>query len=126
MRDTKLTIIINKTPAEIFTFLLDPKNTPQWIPSIIKEEVNEYPTKLGTIYRNIGESGEWSVYTVSEFEQNQHFVFTSEDSNYHCRYTLTPISDHTTELEYYEWVNTGELKEPFTQDLLENLKKVIE
>jgi hypothetical protein len=126
MKEKKLTIIINKTPKEIFTFTLNPENTPKWIPSIIKEETNEHPTKLGTIYRNVGENGKWNTYTITQFEENQTFTLTLEDKNYHCRYTFIPIPDDATKLEYYEWVDTGKLDDPFSQEFLENLKTLME
>ena len=89
MKECKLTIRINTTPAELFQFALDPNNTPLWVASIIKEERNESPTKLGTIYKNVNKDG-------------------------------------STELEYFEWVNEGKLDGPFTQDILEKLKSIVE
>jgi hypothetical protein len=53
-------------------------------------------------------------------------MFTKNDNNYHVKYTFTPIDESTTELEYYEWVDSGELEEPFTQDILNKLKVVME
>lgn len=126
MKDKKLTITINKTSAEVFTFTLNPQNTPKWIPSILQENVNEQPTKLGTIYRNVDKNGTWNNYSITEFEYNKCFVFTSEDKNYHCRYMLTSINNQATNLEYYEWVDTGELNNPFLQEYLENLKSLLE
>ena len=117
---------INKPISEVFAFTLNPLNTSRWVDSIVKEEVNERPTKLGTIYRNVDKGGKWSTYTISSFEVNKLFVFTSEDKNYHCRYTLTSIDENTTELEYYEWMDKGELEGPFTLDILEKLKTILE
>jgi len=48
------------------------------------------------------------------------------DNNYHVKYTLTPIDKNSCGLEYLEWVETGDLAEPFTQEILEKLKTVIE
>ena len=102
MRTNKIIIQINKPAQEVFAFTLNSANTPLWVSSIVKEEVNEHPTRLGTIYRNVGQSGKWSEYVVTAFEKNKLFTFTSEDKNYHCRYTLHPIDENITELEYYE------------------------
>ena len=71
MKEKILTITINKPAAEVFSFCLNPKNTPFWVDSIVKEETNEQPTKLGTIYRNVNQAGKWSEYKVIGFEQNK-------------------------------------------------------
>lgn len=54
------------------------------------------------------------------------FSMTSGDGNYHVRYTLTKISEQTTNLEYYEWADQGDIADPFTKDILEKLKQIIE
>lgn len=126
MRENKLTLHINKSIPEVFAFLLNPDNTPTWIPSLAKEEVSEKPTKRGTIYRNVDKNGKWSQYTVTEFYENKHFIFTSEDKNYSVKYTFRPINKNVTELEYYEWVEKGDLEDPFTEEIFNKLKSVLE
>jgi len=126
MRDSRLTIKINKPAAEVFEFTTNPKNTPLWVPSIIKEETNEYPAKVGTIYRNTSDNKNWTEYLVSKFEKDKIFVFNKVNDTYHVQYTFKVISPNETELEYYEWMDTGELSEPFTVDILQKLKNLIE
>jgi len=117
----KLKIIINKPVKEVYEFTTNPKNTPLWISSI-KEEIAEYPPKIGTVYKNRGDA--WQYYKVVELEQDQ--VFTLSDGNYHVRYTYRKLSESQTELEYCEWMEDGELEHPFTEDVLKKLKSVME
>lgn len=125
MIDQRLTIQINKPLKHIISFVLNPKNTPLWIDSLVKEETNEWPVKVGSIYRNQNRNGEWNEYVLSELKDDGFTMF-QKDGNYHVKYTLTPISDNSTDFEYYEWVDNGELQEPFTIEVLEKLKQVME
>ncbi len=122
MKSNKLIVTINKPTHEVFAFTLNPENTPSWASSILKEEVNEKPTKIGTIYKNQSQKGKWSEYTVTDYEEDKFFVFTSGDKNYSVKYSFRPISDDITEVEYYEWVNQGDLEEPFSIEVLNTLK----
>ncbi len=126
MKDNKLTIQINKPVAEIFAFTIDPKNTPLWIDGVVRENTSNWPVKAGTVYKNQNKEGEWSIFTMVEFVKNDHFVLIGGDKNYHCRYSFRDLGNGSTEFEYREWVDSGELDGPFTQDILEKLKTTLE
>lgn len=126
MKDKKLTIQINKPVREVFEFTTNPKNTHLWVNSIVHEETNEWPAKVGTIYKNRNKEGDWSEYEETSFEKDKSFVFSLKGGSYHVKYTFKELPNNGCELEYYEWVDEGKLEEPFTIDILEKLKSILE
>ena len=126
MKSSKQTLRINRPAKDVFAYVIDPSNTPKWIDWMTKEETNEWPVKLGTIYKNQNEAGELGVYEMTAFEPNKMFVMSKRGSSYHVKYTIRSIDDSTSELEYYEWVDEGELDEPFSLVTLRKLKKIME
>ena len=88
MRDKSYTIIINKPVGEVFTACLNPGNTPLWIDGIVEEQASDFPAKLGTTYRNRGETGAWSEYTISALEKDTTFTLSRKDGAYHVKYKL--------------------------------------
>ena len=126
MKSNKLVIQINTPAEDVYNFYIDPKNTPLWINSIVSEQTNEWPIKIGTIYKNQNKEGAWTEYKVSRLKQNELFELVTKDGNYHVRYTHRPIDNKASELEYYEWVDNDEIPEPFTQGTLQKLKEVVE
>lgn len=125
MNKNKLVIQIRRPLKDALDFCLDPKNTPKWIDSIVIEQTNEWPPKVGTIYRNQNISGAWSEYKMIALKEDM-FEFLSTTSTYHVRYTLRSVSPDTTEFEYFEWMEKGELTHPFTLDILQKLKEALE
>ena len=126
MKTNKLIVSINKPLPEVFAFTITPPNSKYWIPNIITEETNELPVKTGTIYKLTKKTGDSFEVTVTDFKKDEMITFTSTDKNYHCKYTYCPRDENSSELEYYEWVDKGEIEEPFTQAIIEKLKTVIE
>jgi uncharacterized protein YndB with AHSA1/START domain len=125
MKDLRLTITIDKPAQDVFAFTIDPRNTPKWIDAITVEESNEWPPKVGTVYRNQSAMGEWREFEMTAFEPGKTFTLSKKDG-YHVRYTCKPLTVTSTELEYYEWVETGTLQDILTMETLEKLKQVIE
>lgn len=126
MREKRLTIQIKKPVNEVFDFLLNPNNTSLWTESVVKEETSEWPVKVGTLYRNHGQDGVWNQFILAELTPNKSFELKKIDKNYHVRYTFKELPNNETEFEYFEWVEQGELEDPFTQEILEKLKTVME
>lgn len=126
MKENKISIEINCPISEVFGFALNPKNTPLWIDTIVSEETNQWPVKLGTKYKNINKQGRWTEYTVVQFEPNKTFELKQSNSPYHVQYTFEKISTKKTKLTYFELVEYGDLYGPFSFAVLEKLKKVIE
>src|SRR3990167_801702 len=121
MKDIKLTIAINRPAHEAFNFAINPENTPKWVNGVVQEQTNETPTKLGTIYKNQGKDGSWREFEITDYEHGAMFAMTEKDSNIHVKYTFKPLNDKQCELEYYVWVDSGDLGGPFTQDNLQNI-----
>lgn len=126
MKEVRHVVKINLPAEEVFDFTTNPESTPLWIDSIVKEEVDSQPIKIGTIYRNWDRSGKMNEYVVAKIERGKVFQLESTLEDYKVRYTYTPISDTETELEYYEWSEEGEIHLPFPQEILNKLKEVIE
>lgn len=126
MKNNKLTIRINKPVHEVYLFTITPPNSTRWIDGVISEETNEWPVKKGTVYVLQTREGTFSEVTVTDIKSDKFVEWVSKDHNYHCRYSFKSINKNMTELEYFEWVDTGELIEPFSLEILQILKSVLE
>lgn len=126
MKDLKLVVRINKSAQEVFDFTTNPANTPFWIESIVKEEADSNPIQIGTMYRNWDAEGNMNEYKVTRYELGSVFQLDATHQDYKVKYTYTPISDNESELEYYEWSESGHLHSPSMQEIMQKLKEVME
>jgi hypothetical protein len=126
MKNKRLKIVIDRPVSIVFGFTLDPQNTPKWIEGIQKEVTSEWPAEKGTIYKNQSTDGAWHEYKLAEIDKDKTFVLSEIKGDYHVRYTFRPKSDNSTEFEYYEWIEKGELDDTVTQATMVKLKEAIE
>jgi len=126
MKKNRLTITINNLLHTVYLFCITPPNSTKWIPGIAGEETNEWPIKIGTVYKLTNQKGDISNVSVTNIIHNEIVEWVSEDRNYHCRYTFKSLTPTISELQYDEWVDRGEIEEPFTIDILQKLKEVLE
>lgn len=126
MKVNKLSVRINKPVHEVYLFTITPPNSIRWIDDVIGEETNEWPVRKGTVYTLQTKESAFSEVTVTDIKSDEFVEWVSKDHNYHCRYLFKFINENMTELEYSEWVDDGELKEPFTLETLQTLKSVLE
>ena len=91
----------------------------------LQETTDEYPPKIGTIYKNRWDTPTWDCYKVVEFEQDKLFTLSDMNDDYHVRYTYKAVGEKT-EMEYFEWVTEGELSNPYMKEVLEQLKSIME
>jgi hypothetical protein len=123
MANNKLTIQINKPISETFAFCITPPNVKLWATGFTNETTNEWPVKIGTVYTEYKDDNTSFKIIVTDYKENAYIEWKTENGNYHVRYTFTPIGANTTLLEYVE---TGDVDKPFTQEVLEKLKQIVE
>ena len=126
MHTKEYSIVISEPAHHVFMACLDPKNTPLGIDGIVEEQASELPAKLGTIYKNRGATGHWSLYTITEFEQDTVFKMSRKDGAFHVRYVFKQLCTNQTELTYSEWEDDGVLEHPLPETAIHKLKQLIE
>ncbi len=126
MKENEISIEINRPVAEVFEFTVNPKNAHLWIDDIVETKTDEFPVQLGTEYKDVNRAGDWTEYKVVQFKQNKMFELKQKNGLYHVLYRYEPISNNKTKLTYLEWVDDGNLENPFTLSVLKKLKKSIE
>lgn len=126
MKSNIITTTINKPVNFVFNFAITPPNSTLWIDGVVKEEVSEWPVQIGTVYKLTNNKGGTSNVIIKQIKKDESVEWISEDKNYHCRYSFKPIRNNKTEFTYYEWIDKGEIEEPFTEIVFKKLKGVLE
>jgi hypothetical protein len=93
------------------------------VPGFVNEETNEWPVKVGTVYTEYKDDNTSFKIIVTDYKKNNYIEWKTEGGSYHVRYTFISVDQNTTQLEYVE---TGDVDKPFTQEDLRKLKEVIE
>lgn len=126
MKESVLSININKPIEAAFTFAITPPNSTLWIPGITEEETSEWPVRVGTVYRLKDADGKWSEVSVKQIEKNEMIEWEIRGGTYYCRYDFKSLSRTSCRLDYREWVTQGVIDNPFTQEILNKLKSATE
>jgi hypothetical protein len=126
MKENEISIEINRPVGEVFEFTINPKNIHLWVEDIVEGKTNESPVQLGTEYRDINKGGDWTEYRVVQFKPNKTFELKQKNGLYHVLYKYEALSDKKTKLTFIEWVDDGNLENPFTLMVLKKLKKAVE
>lgn len=76
MARTEASIVINRPVEEVFSYLMDVNNWPEWTGFPELEQTSEGPVGVGTTFRGVseflGRSGEWTS-EVTAYEPNRKF-----------------------------------------------------
>jgi len=105
MKSNKIIVLINKPISKVFEFTITPPNSTFWIDGVAKEETNEWPVQIGTVYKLTNNKGDISNVIVKQIINNELVEWIFEDKNYHCRYTFKPVKNNKTEFTYYNgWI----------------------
>ena len=126
MKEVKLYVTINSDQKTVFEFTTNPQNTPKWIDLIVKEEASTHEVVVGTTYRNWDRENNMNEYVVTVYDPYTCFQLDATHQDYKVKYTYRQVSEAETELEYHEWSESGQLHAPFMQEILDNLKAVLE
>lgn len=126
MSQNRLAVKINLPVNKVFLFATTPPNTTRWLDGVVSETTNEWPIQVGTVYEMTDPKGKISRIVVVDIRENYLIEWMSEDKNYHCRYILTQADENSTNFDYYEWVDVGEIPEPFTDKTLQSFKEAAE
>lgn len=124
MKENKIAVSINVPVSFVYEFTINPNKTHLWVPGMQKEETNEWPVRVGSVYRNTSDGQVWDEYVLTDLVENKFFKLEKKNSSYVVEYHYRELSPTNSELTYFEY---GEdLNNPFNQSILDGLKVIIE
>jgi hypothetical protein len=126
MKENRLTITIKKPLDEVFVFATQAPNTKYWIPGVIDEAIDTEFVAVGTRHTLTTSDGRSFVVVVAAYKENEYIEWTDEVKIFYCRHEYSTTQQGFTKLDYIEWMEFGELKEPFEQTTMDKLKGVLE
>ncbi len=125
MKKNQLEIIIKKPIHNVFEFIVNPKNASRWMKEITSGRIDKSPPHLKSVYTFSDSEGNEYEYEVSSIKLN-NLIELSQDWGYHVQFTLKSLKTDVTELNFCEWVDTGNLEEVEHMATLERIKKAVE
>jgi uncharacterized membrane protein len=106
MKRVERTATIGALPADLFAYLADLDNLPEWMAGIVRAEVTS-AGELGMgsrarVVRALGSQQVEADLTVAEYDPPRHIVITSEVSGVNVAATLDldPAADDSTDLRF--------------------------
>ncbi len=126
MKKNVLSIDINAPIEIVFEFTRDSKNTSKWVPNLLEETINTPTTDIGSIYRQKWNDGRETAMVITGIITNKQLDFHQINGAYTCMYTYEK-TENGTKLTYSEENGVyGEIDRPFTIEILQKLKRLIE
>lgn len=130
MKRKVLVVEIAALPERVFAFVVNPQNTPKWIPSIIEESVSDLSVKVGSVFSQkfLGENNlpTKNALVVTGFQLNKQLDFHEVNGSYACYYRLDAIPSGTR-FTYIEEAGLGKnLEKPMKLSSLKKLKLLVE
>lgn len=143
MIEIEKSVVINRPIQEVFAYVTDVENEPQWISEVLEvRKTSDGPMGVGSTYDNVVHFlGRRIVdpHEIVQFEPNRRFAFKSHSGqiSFEGTYHFEPAGDDATRLSFVAAGETGtlfRLAEPIVNRMINrqweanvaNLKELLE
>jgi carbon monoxide dehydrogenase subunit G len=129
MAGFELTERIDKGQREVWDFMIDLENMPNWMPTVKRlEKLTEGPMRLGTRFREtriINNKEHSAEIEITEFEEPDKYAATADEKGIRCtyHYTFAP-EDQGTRVNLVAEVQARGLAKLFTPLFVKMMKKM--